>query len=27
MDDWVRVSFGTPAEMQAFKTALARIMA
>jgi histidinol-phosphate aminotransferase len=27
MADWVRVSFGTPAEMQAFKTAFAEIMA
>lgn len=27
MEDWVRVSFGTPAEMQAFKAAFARIMA
>ena len=27
MDDWVRVSFGTPAEMQAFKLALAKLLA
>jgi histidinol-phosphate aminotransferase len=27
MDDWVRLSFGTPAEMQAFKIAFAKIMA
>ena len=27
MDDWVRVSFGTPAEMQAFKLAFAKVMA
>lgn len=27
MDDWVRVSFGTPAEMRAFKTALAKLLA
>ena len=27
MDDWVRVSFGTPAEMQAFKIAFAKVMA
>ncbi len=26
MPDWVRVSFGTPAEMQAFNTAFARVM-
>lgn len=27
MDDWVRVSFGTPAEMTAFKTAFTTVMA
>lgn len=27
MDNWVRVSFGTPAEMAAFKAAFARVMA
>jgi histidinol-phosphate aminotransferase len=27
MDDWVRVSFGTPAEMQAFKAAFIKILA
>ena len=27
MDDWVRVSFGTPAEMQAFKAGLLKAMA
>lgn len=27
MDDWVRVSFGTPAEMQAFKAALLQVLA
>jgi histidinol-phosphate aminotransferase len=27
MDDWVRVSFGTPVEMQAFKIAFAKVMA
>ncbi len=26
MDDWVRISFGTPAEMAAFKTAFAAVM-
>ena len=27
MDDWVRVSFGTPAEMQAFKAAFIKVLA
>jgi histidinol-phosphate aminotransferase len=27
MPDWVRVSFGTPQEMAAFKTAFAKVMA
>jgi histidinol-phosphate aminotransferase len=27
MDDWVRVTFGTPAEMTAFKTSFARVLA
>ncbi|KMS55911.1 aminotransferase class I/II-fold pyridoxal phosphate-dependent enzyme [Sphingobium cupriresistens] len=27
MDDWVRVSFGSPAEMQAFKAAFLKVMA
>ena len=27
MEDWVRVSFGTPQEMQAFKAAFLKVLA